>query len=207
MKILITAGPTRESVDPVRFLSNRSTGKMGYALAEAAYNAGHDIKLISGPVSLDSSVDVEVIPIVSAEDMLEAVQNNLEWCDVLIMSAAVADWRPVSVSAVKLKKSDMSNTLELERTPDILQTIMANKGKRIFVGFAAETGDPLPEASRKLKKKGLDIIVGNDVSQPDAGFAVDTNRVTVLFADGRCKKWPLMSKVDVAKKLIMELEI
>lgn len=202
MKILITAGPTRESIDPVRFLSNRSTGKMGYALAEAAHDSGHEVRLISGPVSLSPPLDVGFVEVVSAEDMLRAVQENLAWCDVLIMSAAVADWRPVSVSAEKLKKADMSRTLELERTPDILQTIMPYKGNRIFVGFAAETGDPLPEASRKLKEKGLDLIVANDVSQSDAGFAVDTNRVTVLFADGRREDWPLMSKVAVAEKLI-----
>ena len=207
MKILVTAGPTRESIDPVRFLSNRSTGKMGYALVWAAADAGHEVRLISGPVSLTAPDGVIVVDVVSAEDMLKAVQDNLEWCDVLIMSAAVADWRPASVSDVKLKKANMKATIELEPTPDVLKTVMADKGDRIFVGFAAETGDPVPEALRKLKEKGLDIIVANDVAADDAGFEVDTNRVTVLFADGRREDWPLMSKVEVAKKLILELEI
>ena len=205
MKILITAGPTRESIDPVRFLSNRSTGKMGYALVWAAVEARHEVRLISGPVSLSAPVGVDVIDVLSAEDMLRAVQDNLEWCDLLIMSAAVSDWRPSSVSAVKLKKANMSGTLELERTPDVLQSIMSDKGERVFVGFAAETGDPVQEAKRKLVEKGLDLIVANDVAADDAGFAVDTNRVTLLFADGRREDWPLMSKVEVAKKLMMEL--
>lgn len=202
MKILITAGPTRESIDPVRFLSNGSTGKMGYALVYAALNAGHEVKLISGPVYLSAPVDVDIVDVVTADEMLRAVQDNLRWCDVLIMSAAVADWRPVAVSDVKLKKANMSGTLELERTEDILKSIMQYKGDRVFMGFAAETGDLVPEAKRKLVEKGLDVIVANDVSQHDAGFAVDTNRVTLLFADGHREDWSLMSKVDVAKKLI-----
>ncbi len=205
MKILITAGPTRENIDPVRFLSNRSTGKMGYAVVWAAVNAGHDVRLISGPVSLTAPDGVMVVDVISAEDMLQAVRDNLEWCDVLIMAAAVADWRPVAASDVKLKKSEMNGTLNLERTPDVLKTIMSYKGGRVFVGFAAETGDPVPEALRKMKEKGLDMIVANDVAADDAGFAVDTNRVTILFADGRREDWPLMSKVEVAKKLVMEL--
>lgn len=202
MKILVTAGPTRESIDPVRFLSNRSTGKMGYAVAGAACNAGHDVRLISGPVSLTAPDGVMMVDVVSADDMLKAVQDNLEWCDVLIMSAAVADWRPATVSAIKLKKATMTGTLALERTPDILKTIMADKDNRIFVGFAAETGDPVPEASRKLVDKELDIIVANDVLQPDSGFAVDTNQVTLLFANGSSEEWPLLSKHEVAERLL-----
>ncbi len=206
MRFLITAGPTREMLDPVRFLSNRSTGKMGYALAYAAVVAGHEVRLISGPVSLAAPAAVKVSDVVSAADVLNSVQDNLQWCDVLIMAAAVADWRPASVSAVKLKKSNMSGTLELERTPDILKSVAKYKGGRFFVGFAAETGDPLPEASRKLKEKGLDMIVANDVSQSDAGFAVDTNRVTVLFANGDYDNLPLMSKVEVAKMIVEKIE-
>ena len=202
MKIIITAGPTRESIDPVRFLSNRSTGKMGYAVAEAAHGVGHEVRLISGPVSLIAPDGVMVVDVVSAADMLKAVQDNLEWCDMLIMSAAVADWRPANVSAIKLKKDAMTGRLALERTADILKTIMAYKGDRIFVGFAAETGDPVPEASRKLKEKGLDIIVANDVLQLDSGFAVDTNQVTLLFANGSSEAWPLLSKHEVAKRLL-----
>jgi phosphopantothenoylcysteine decarboxylase/phosphopantothenate--cysteine ligase len=207
MKILVTAGPTRESLDPVRFLSNRSTGKMGYAVADAARDAGHETVLISGPVPLDAPSGVTVVSVVSADDMLMAVQDNLQWCDVLIMAAAVADWRPATVSAVKLKKSGMRSRLELERTPDILKTIMGDKGSRVFVGFAAETGNPVAEAGRKLVAKGLDIIVANDVAEADSGFAVDTNRVILLFSDGRREDWPLMSKAEVAKKLVMELKI
>jgi phosphopantothenoylcysteine decarboxylase/phosphopantothenate--cysteine ligase len=205
MKILVTAGPTREALDPVRFLSNRSTGKMGYAVAAVAAAQGHEVHLISGPVSLEVPEGVAVSRVVTAAAMLEAVLADLEWCDALVMSAAVADWRPKTVAAGKLKKADMSATLELERTADILQAVAEQKQAQIVVGFAAETENLLAEAQRKLAAKGLDLIVANDVSRPDAGFEVDTNAVTFVSAEG-VAELPLMSKREVAERLVLWLE-
>jgi len=205
MRILVTAGPTREALDPVRFLSNRSTGKMGYAIAAVAAERGHEVRLISGPVALEAPGGVAVSPVVSAADMLDAVLGDLGWCDALVMSAAVADWRPKSVAAEKLKKAEMAATLELERTEDILKAVAEVKQGQVVVGFAAETEDLLTEARRKLQAKQLDLIVANDVSRPDAGFAVDTNAVTLVTAD-RADALPLMSKREVAKRLLQWLE-
>jgi len=206
MKLLITAGPTREHLDPVRFLSNRSTGKMGFAVAQAAAERGHSVTLVAGPVSLPTPAGVARVDVVSALDMLAAVEKLLPDQDALVMSAAVADWRPKCTSAHKLKKSGMNPLLELEPNPDILKTIRPSKGKRLFVGFAAETGDPLAEAQRKLVSKGLDLIVANDVTQPDAGFAVDTNRVTLLSNDEPTVVLPLQSKLDVGRTIVRWLE-
>ncbi len=206
MKILITAGPTREHLDPVRFLSNRSTGKMGFAVAQAAAARGHTVTLIAGPVSLETPPNVIRVDVVSALDMLAAVQRLLPYHAALVMSAAVADWRPAQASAVKLKKADMRPVIELEPNPDILKTIRPLKDGRTFVGFAAETGDPLPEAQRKLEAKGLDLIVANDVTQPDAGFAVDTNRVTLLTASEPPRTLPLQSKLEVGREIVEWLE-
>lgn len=206
MKILITAGPTREHLDPVRFLSNRSTGKMGFAVAQAAAERGHTVTLVAGPVSLETPPHVIRVDVVSALDMLAAVQRLLPYHSALVMSAAVADWRPAQASAVKLKKADMRPVIELEPNPDILKTILPFKDGRTFVGFAAETGDPLPEAQRKLKAKGLDLIVANDVTQPDAGFAVDTNRVTLLTASEPPCNLPFQSKLDVGREIVSWLE-
>ena len=202
MRFLVTAGPTREHLDPVRFLSNRSTGKMGFAVAAAAAVAGHEAVLVAGPVSLATPEGVRRVDVVSARDMLAAVEAELPEADVLVMTAAVADWRPKTTSGVKLKKGAMAPVLELEPNPDILATLAPRKGGRIFVGFAAETGDPVPEASRKLAAKGLDMIVANDVSSPDSGFAVDTNRVTFVFPNGRRTYLPLLSKAEVAARLV-----
>ena len=206
MKLLVTAGPTREHLDPVRFLSNRSTGKMGFAIAQAAAERGHAVTLVAGPVTLPTPPDVARFDVVSARDMLTAIQQYLPSQDVLVMCAAVADWRPKETSASKLKKTDMRPVIELEPNPDILQTIRPLKGDRRFVGFAAETGDPLNEAQRKLAAKGLDLIVANDVTQPDAGFAVDTNRVTFLTASEPPRALPLQSKLDVGHAIIGWLE-
>jgi len=205
MRILVTAGPTREALDPVRFLSNRSTGKMGYAIAAVAAERGHEVRLISGPVALEAPGGVAVSPVVSAADMLDAVLGDLGWCDALVMSAAVADWRPKSVAAEKLKKAEMAASLELERTEDILKTVAEMKQGQIVVGFAAETENLLTEARRKLQAKQLDLIVANDVSRPDAGFAVDTNAVTLITAE-TADALPLMSKREVAKRLLQWLE-
>lgn len=206
MKILITAGPTREYLDPVRFLSNRSTGKMGFALAQAAAERGHTVTLVAGPVSLPTPEGVARVDVVSAVEMLEAVRRLLPEHDALVMTAAVADWRPRQASATKLKKSEMRPVIELEPNPDILKTVAPLKGRRVFVGFAAETGDPLAEARRKLAAKGLDLIVANDVAQPDAGFAVDTNRVTLVAAAGEPEALPLMSKLEAGREIVARLE-
>lgn len=203
MKYLISAGPTREKIDPVRFLSNRSSGKMGYALATAAQQAGHDVTLVSGPVNLTHPAGVKVIPVESAAEMAEAVKSEAENADVIIMSAAVADYRPVEVHGDKLKKSDGKLVIELERTEDILASLGQNKKSgQLLVGFAAETRDVIKYAQDKLKKKNLDWIVANDVSRSDRGFASDSNAATMISADGQKMDLPLQSKSKLAKQII-----
>ena len=202
MRFLVTAGPTREFADPVRFLSNPSTGKMGFAVARAAARAGHDAVLVAGPVSLPTPPGVERVDVVSACDMLEAVRSRLPECDALVMCAAVADWRPARRAASKLKKGAMDGTLALVRNPDVLKTLAADKGDRIFAGFAAETGDPGAEAMRKLREKNLDLIAANDVSAPGCGFASETNSVTVYTAFDAPVRIPLMRKSAVAARLV-----
>ena len=206
MRLLITAGPTREPLDPVRFLSNRSSGKMGYALAEAAAARGHEVTLISGPVALPSPKDVQLVRVVTAADMLAAVKLHLAKCDTLIMAAAVADWRPARVARRKLKKgTEQCMTLELKRTPDILKTIGKLKGRRLFVGFAAETHNVRAEAKRKLREKNLDLIVANDVTAPGAGFEVETNRVTIFDSHSE-EQMPLLTKREVAEHILDRIE-
>ena len=202
MHLLVTAGPTREFVDPVRFISNRSTGRMGFAVAARAAARGHVVTLVAGPVERPTPPGVTRVNVVSARDMLAAVQARVRDSDALVMCAAVADWRPKRASAIKLKKRHMRPMLELARNPDILAALRPLKGDRVFVGFAAETGDPLPEARRKLAAKGLDLIVANDVSQPDAGFAVETNRVVLVPRGGVAQVLPLLSKRRVAEHVV-----
>lgn len=206
MRILVTAGPTREHLDPVRFLSNRSSGKMGYAVAERALARGHKVTLISGPVTLEPPEGARLVRVRSALDMLAAVEENLPLSEALVMSAAVADWRPREYAADKLKKRHMRASLELVPNPDILMTMLPGKNDGIWVGFAAETADIMSEARSKLERKGLDMIVANDVSQADAGFEVDTNRVVLVTRDEPPRFLPLMSKVAVAEKIIEWLE-
>lgn len=206
MKILITAGPTREHLDPVRFLSNRSSGKMGFALARAAAERGHEVALIAGPVALPTPDGVIRTDVVSAREMLAAVERLLPAHNALVMCAAVADWRPRQIRLAKLKKAAMPPVLELEPNPDILATVRGLKGNRLFVGFAAETGDPLAEAQRKLEAKGLDLIVANDVTLPDAGFEVDTNRVTLIAKNAAPEPLPLLSKREVGLRIVAWLE-
>ena len=206
MRILVTAGPTREPIDPVRFIGNRSSGKMGYALAAAARRRGHTTALISGPVSLPAPEGVDLERIGTAAEMLEAVRRRLPASDALIMAAAVADWRPAAVSPVKLKKGAAPPLLPLEATVDILKAVATQKGLRVFVGFAAETGEAVAEARRKLREKNLDLIVANDVSQPDAGFEVDTNRAVLIPAEGAPEALPLMSKADLADRIVAWIE-
>jgi len=207
MRFLVTAGPTREPIDPVRFLSNRSSGKMGFAIAAAAVARGHDVHLVSGPVTLPPPPGVAGFHrVTTAAEMLEAVRDGLGSAEVLVMCAAVADYRPVHVAPQKIKKTAGPMVIELERTADILHEMAPRKGSRIFVGFAAETEEVEREAVRKLREKQLDLIVANDVSAADAGFEVDGNRVTVLAPDAAAERWPLSTKAEVAERLVQRIE-
>jgi len=207
MKILVTAGPTREYIDPVRFISNRSSGKMGYAIAAAARARGHEVVLISGPVSIPAPAGVKLVSVVSAADMLSAVEAHLEASEALVMAAAVSDWRPAIICDQKLKKQKAVPAVTLEPTADILLAIKPRKGKRVVVGFAAETSEVEAEARRKLESKGLDMIVANDVTQPDAGFDVDTNRVVFVTRDADPLRLPLMSKREVGERIVEWVEM
>ncbi len=207
MRILVTAGPTREFMDPVRFISNRSSGKMGYAVAAASVDRGHDVVLISGPVSIPAPAGVKWVSVISAAEMLTAVEDHLEASDALIMAAAVSDWRPAVVCDQKLKKRKAGPELMLEPTADILLTISPKKGDRIIVGFAAETTDVEAEARRKLESKGLDMIVANDVTQSDAGFDVDTNRVIFITKTSDPMSLPVMSKREVGERIVNWVEM
>lgn len=198
-RYVITAGPTREHLDPVRFLTNPSTGKMGFAVARAAAERGHDVALIAGPVALKTPKGVRRINVTSARDMLAAVEDAIGDGDcVFVATAAVADWRPASCADRKLKKGQMSDTIKLVRNPDILKGVKC----RHKIGFAAETNDVMAEAARKCREKGLAMIVANDVTEKGAGFGTDTNRVTFLKADGSVERLPLMSKLAVARRIV-----
>lgn len=209
-RVVVTAGGTREAIDPVRFISNHSSGKMGYAVAVAARDRGAAVTLIT-TAALPDPFGVEVIHLDSTEQMLAAVLEATRQADLLVMAAAVADFRPKSVAEQKIKKKGGSEgvTLELGRNPDILAEVAAQKiagyGPQLTVGFAAETEDLLRNARGKLERKKLDLIVANDVSASDAGFAVDTNRVTLLFKDGRSEALPLLSKIEVAETILDHL--
>lgn len=197
-KVLITAGPTREHIDPVRFLSNPSTGKMGYALASQARKRGAEVTLISGPSHLPDPDGVHTVRIQTAQQMYESVLDYEGDADIIIGAAAVADYRPVQQAAQKIKKTQDELTLTLAKNPDILGEIGKHKHNRILVGFAAETHEPLKYGAEKLIKKNLDLIVINDVSDSDAGFAVDTNRVMLMDVGGNKKKIELASKQQIA---------
>lgn len=201
-KILVTAGPTKEDVDPVRFITNRSTGKMGYAIAKAARNRGAKVTLVSGEVNIDTPSGIEVINVHSTEDMYNAVMRNAEDMDIIIKAAAVADYRPESVSNIKIKKSDEDLSLKLTRTKDILKEVGIIKKSQIVVGFAAESNDLIENAKAKINKKNLDMIVANDVLSKDAGFGVDTNTVKIIYRNGDIVDVPNMSKDDVAHKIL-----
>ena len=204
--ILITAGPTQEPIDPIRFITNHSSGKMGFALAKVARRRGARVILVSGPTAHRfPRGDVEFYPVRTAEEMRQAVLTHLERCSVVIKAAAVSDYRPVHVSKNKMKKGDPYQTLELERTRDILEEVGKKKGDRILVGFAAETEDLVAHARKKLAEKNLDFIVANDVTQPDAGFGTDTNQVRILFPSGEIKDLPLVSKETVSEFILDEV--
>jgi phosphopantothenoylcysteine decarboxylase / phosphopantothenate---cysteine ligase len=204
-RILITAGPTQEAIDPVRFVSNRSTGKMGFAIARAAWRRGAAVRLVAGPSALATPRGVERIDTVGAGDLLSATSRNFPWCSSLIMAAAVADFRPRNPAAQKLKKNPSGLTLELAPIADELPRLAAKKAGRLMIGFAAETEDLEVNALDKLQRKKLDMIVGNDVSRPDAGFGVDTNIVTMLSADGRIETTPKLLKDEVADVILDRL--
>ncbi|MCI6086068.1 MAG: bifunctional phosphopantothenoylcysteine decarboxylase/phosphopantothenate--cysteine ligase CoaBC [Selenomonas sp.] len=201
-KILVTAGGTHEPLDPVRFLGNRSTGKMGFAVAEAAAARGADVMLVAGPVHLATPAGVRRVDVLTAQEMHDAVLAEYETADAVIKAAAVADYRPKERAGQKIKKKDGSLVLELVRNPDILKELGERKTHQILVGFAAETERVLEYAAGKLKKKNLDFIVANDVSRTDAGFSADTNRVTILGADGTQTQPPLMSKRALADVIL-----
>ncbi|HYB89909.1 MAG TPA: bifunctional phosphopantothenoylcysteine decarboxylase/phosphopantothenate--cysteine ligase CoaBC [Candidatus Binataceae bacterium] len=201
-RVLVTAGPTQEAIDPVRFVSNRSSGKMGFAIARAAWRRGAQAKLVSGPSALPTPRGVERIDTVSAAEMLAATARNFPWCTALVMAAAVADFRPASPASGKVKKDANGLALKMEAIADELPKLAARKGSRIMVGFAAETENLETNARDKLKRKRLDLIVANDVGQEGAGFGADTNIVTLIGADGRSESLPKLSKDEVADLIL-----
>jgi len=200
--IVVTAGGTQEPVDPVRCLTNRSSGKMGYAVAEAARNRGAQVTLISAPTALPHPPGIKVLAVNTAEEMLKAVQSAVKGADALIMAAAVADFRPVAAGK-KIKRADLSGlTLELEKTPDILAQ---TKGDFVRIGFAAESHDMVANALDKVKRKGLDLIVANDITEKDCGFGTETNRVTIIDSKGKVEELQLLPKGEVADKILDRL--
>lgn len=203
MRILVTAGPTREPIDPVRFLSNRSSGRMGYALAEAALRRGLEVVLISGPVWIEPPDGARLRRVETARQMFEAVRAEIGVCDIAVFAAAVADYRPAAVSEGKIKKNEARLTLELERTEDILGSARAGFGFRgLLVGFAAETDRLIEHARDKLVRKGCDLIIANDVSQPGIGFDSAENAVTLCLPSGETRTLPKQSKTSLAAALI-----
>lgn len=201
-RMLITAGPTREELDPVRYVSNYSSGKMGYAIAEMAARRGARVVMVSGPTQLRVPVGVQCLPVSSAEEMHNAVMDHYADCDIVIKAAAVADYRVAERSQQKIKKQADELSLELTKNPDILAELGRNKEHQLLIGFAAETERLLAHAAEKLQKKNLDLIVANDVTRPGAGFDGDTNIVRLLFADGTVEELDLMSKHRVAMELL-----
>ena len=200
--VLVTAGPTREPIDPVRYLSNRSSGKMGYAVAEAARARGARVVLVSGPTALAPPPGVELVQVETAQEMYEAVLSRLEKATVVVKAAAVADYRPTQAAAQKIKKAGGVPEVWLEPTPDILAEVGRRKGSRVLIGFAAETEALVANARAKLERKRLDLVVANDVRQPGAGFEADTNAVKILDDSGQVEEVPVQSKRAVADRVI-----
>jgi phosphopantothenoylcysteine decarboxylase/phosphopantothenate--cysteine ligase len=197
--IVVTAGGTQEPIDPVRYISNRSSGKMGYALAEAARDRGAKVTLITAPTPLPKPAGVDVVKVKTAQEMHQAVENVTPRADALVMAAAVADYRPTKAAKDKIKKGEARLTLELECTPDILGSV---KGNFIKVGFAAESSNLVENAKQKLKQKGLDLIVANDITATDSGFGADSNRVTIIDREDKIDSLPLLPKREVADKIL-----
>ena len=205
--IIVTAGPTVESIDPMRYITNRSTGKMGYSVAKEAIERGADVTLITGPTNLTPPQNLKkLVKIESAKDMYEAVLANLDENDVVIKSAAVADYKPKNYSNKKIKKSDDDLVIELDRNKDIAQEIGKIKNNKILVGFAAETNDLIENASLKIKKKNLDFIVANDLTKEGAGFGVDTNIVKIIDKEGNITEYPKMKKEEVANIILDKIK-
>jgi len=200
--ILVTASRTEEPIDAVRFLSNRSTGRMGYAVAEEAFKRGAKVSLISGPSDLDCSPGINLFKVRTAEEMYKAVKKHFAKSDALVMTAAVSDFTPEKVSSGKIKKQETELSLNLKRTPDILREMGKQKGKKVLAGFAVETEDEIQNAKSKLKEKNLDIIVVNNPDLKGAGFEVDTNIATLIDRKGKVERLPLMSKKELAEKII-----
>lgn len=197
-RVLVTAGPTREPFDPARFVSNASTGKMGFAIADAARQRGAEVRIICGPTSIPPPRGIPVEPVQTTQDMLEACQRAVGWSTIWVMSAAPADFAPANPAAHKLKKGADDLRVDLTRTPDILTTLQARKDGRIVVAFAAESRDVLKYAQEKMTRKDVDLVVANDITEPGAGFASDTNRVDLLDRTGQHIALPAQSKSDVA---------
>jgi phosphopantothenoylcysteine decarboxylase/phosphopantothenate--cysteine ligase len=204
-QVLVTAGPTHENLDPVRYFTNRSSGKMGYAVAEAAVQRGAQVILVSGPTSLETPAGVERIDVQTADEMHRAVLDKVAGCSIAIFAAAVADYRPAEQNGQKIKRSKESMSLSLEPTPDILASVARSKGERLIVGFAAETEHVAENARKKLIDKNADLIVANDVTTEGAGFDHDTNIVTLFAHDGRDLALPRMSKSEVAQRILDEI--
>lgn len=204
-KIVISAGPTRESIDPVRFLSNRSTGKMGYSIAEVAVSLGAEVVLVSGPTNLEQPEGCTFIKVESAEQMYNAIWSYFEEADVVIKTAAVADYTPATTYDQKMKKREGDLSIPMKRTKDILLSLGEHKTHQILVGFAAETEQVAEYAKGKLIKKNADMIVANDVTKAGAGFGTETNIVTIYQRNGEVKELPIMSKKEVAKEILFEI--
>ena len=203
MRFLVTAGPTREPIDPVRYISNRSSGKMGYAIAEAALTAGHEVALISGPVSLEAPRDARLIPASTGDEMFEAVHRHADQCDICVLCAAVADYKPANVFSAKIKKRDAKFSLELIPTRDILASLGHKQDRQfVLVGFAAETDHVEENAAKKLRAKNCDVIVANDVSSGNSGMESDSNEVIVLLRSGEKKKIYRAQKKIIARELV-----
>lgn len=201
-KVLVTAGATREPIDAVRFISNPSSGKMGVAIAEVAKERGAEVILVAGHIEVKPPESVKVEKVKTADEMLEVVLKYADWFDVLVSAAAISDFRPRQVAEGKIRRSEMGSlVIELEPTPDLLAKVRQRRPDGFLVGFAAEVGEPTQGAMEKLKRKGLDLIVANDISQPDSGFGVDTNRCIFISADGSVEPLPLLSKREVAERL------
>jgi phosphopantothenoylcysteine decarboxylase/phosphopantothenate--cysteine ligase len=202
VRFVVTAGPTREAIDPVRFISNRSSGKMGYAIAEAALAQDHEVTLISGPAMVAPPRGVNFVSIDTSDELYDAVHRAVRACDVLVMCAAVADYKPAAVAPQKMKKRNAPFALRLIATRDILMSLPAEKRRYLVVGFAAETNDLEINARQKLLKKNCDLIVANDVSAPGSGMESDENEVVVFFKTGEMKKISRASKRNIARELV-----
>ncbi|MDI6845354.1 MAG: bifunctional phosphopantothenoylcysteine decarboxylase/phosphopantothenate--cysteine ligase CoaBC [Candidatus Saccharicenans sp.] len=205
--VLVTAGPTREFLDPVRFLSNPSSGKMGYELAREAFQLGAEVILVSGPTYFEPPAGVHLEKVTTAEEMKQAVLKHYPRADVVLMAAAVADFRFCGNFREKLRKQDIRPVLEVEPTPDILEELGRRKERQLLVGFAAETGELREKAAEKMTRKGVDLMVANDVSGQETGFASDDNEVLLIWPDGRSRKIPRMSKRKISQEIMKEIEV